>query len=440
MAFLLLNPVAAIADCTSPAMPNGSIFYNAAQNVPQACVRDEWIALGELNPSAGGGSCSSPAMNEGSMFYNEDFGVLQYCNGTDWRALGEAKFAGCSAPSDCSSIGDVCTDGILFAGYIVENSGICRIIYVTDNNQSGGVAWKTSTGTNDISTDDHYDGNNNHIDRAGTLTDFPAFDLCESNTYHGHNDWYLPSINEAQLLGNNYAAIDANAASSFLSGSYWTSTEVDTNQAWRKAISGNSFATNSAKTTATYRIRCIRTAIASGGSCSDPCAGSPSIGDFCADGTVYAGLSPDGNVPMYTTPGDQSNGTPWNNNNGNDTASGQTSAVTGAANSLALTETSGGGACQQDDPCDAETTAGVQPHQAAQICADFGSHGHDDWYLPAKNELNILYTNKDAIGAFTSGQYWSSTEISTGVAENQNFSNSTFPTASKGGWSRIRTR
>ena len=32
------------------------------------------------------------------------------------------------------------------------------------------------------------------------------------------------------------------------------------------------------------------------------------------------------------------------------------------------------------------------------------------WRLPTKNELNILYTNKDKIGGFAAGAYWSSKE------------------------------
>jgi hypothetical protein len=39
--------------------------------------------------------------------------------------------------------------------------------------------------------------------------------------------------------------------------------------------------------------------------------------------------------------------------------------------------------------------------------------GHMDWYLPSKDELNLLYKNKDAVGGFaTSGipGYWSSTQ------------------------------
>jgi hypothetical protein len=75
------------AACTSPSMPEGSLFYNSAQNVPQVCAGDSWVALGALNPGAGSGVCSNPTMIEGSIFYNDDFDVLQYCDGENWIAI-----------------------------------------------------------------------------------------------------------------------------------------------------------------------------------------------------------------------------------------------------------------------------------------------------------------------------------------------------------------
>jgi uncharacterized protein (TIGR02145 family) len=43
---------------------------------------------------------------------------------------------------------------------------------------------------------------------------------------------------------------------------------------------------------------------------------------------------------------------------------------------------------------------------AKKACADLG----DGWRLPTKDELNILYQNKDVVGGFYSSTYWSSTE------------------------------
>jgi len=50
--------------------------------------------------------------------------------------------------------------------------------------------------------------------------------------------------------------------------------------------------------------------------------------------------------------------------------------------------------------------------QAKQACNSLNRLGFDDWYLPSKEELNILYLYKGEIGGFSDGWYWSSTESS----------------------------
>lgn len=54
----------------------------------------------------------------------------------------------------------------------------------------------------------------------------------------------------------------------------------------------------------------------------------------------------------------------------------------------------------------------VSEYPAIKYCADMTYATYDDWYLPAKDELNILYSNKDVIQGFdlTNIIYWSSTE------------------------------
>ena len=49
---------------------------------------------------------------------------------------------------------------------------------------------------------------------------------------------------------------------------------------------------------------------------------------------------------------------------------------------------------------------------AAQLCSDFELGDYDDWFLPSKDELNELYTQKDTVGGFASLVYWSSSEHS----------------------------
>jgi len=77
---------------------------------------------------------------------------------------------------------------------------------------------------------------------------------------------------------------------------------------------------------------------------------------------------------------------------------------------------------------------------AAQLCRDYqidsqgnspcqsGNTCYSDWFLPAGNntssngQLNCVYTNKVAIGGFSSSYYWSSSEFNPSMAWGQNFS------------------
>lgn len=140
---------------------------------------------------------------------------------------------------------------------------------------------------------------------------------------------------------------------------------------------------------------------------NDDCQGSPSIGTVCADGSIYAGLSPDGNVKMFTTRCDK--GQTWDGstctgtrslmsfNNGSATYidEGFASLVTGKSNSAGLNA----------------LTNAASPYSSAAYCESLNINNRLDWYLPARSELSVLYTNNVAIGNFNSAwRYWSSSE------------------------------
>jgi hypothetical protein len=102
------------------------------------------------------------------------------------------------------------------------------------------------------------------------------------------------------------------------------------------------------------------------------------IGNVMRDGSAYAGVSPDTGKAMYTTPND-----------------------------APLTMTFG---------------------QAAEYARDLDAHGHRDWRVPTKAELNVLFQNRGAIrgfdmtGSYPAGWYWSSSR-SYSTAWAQRFSN-----------------
>lgn len=64
---------------------------------------------------------------------------------------------------------------------------------------------------------------------------------------------------------------------------------------------------------------------------------------------------------------------------------------------------------------------------AAMKCTLYRGGGRDDWFLPSKNELNVIYHNlhKAAIGDFDPFNYWSSSEEDASYAWNQHFKDGT---------------
>ena len=58
---------------------------------------------------------------------------------------------------------------------------------------------------------------------------------------------------------------------------------------------------------------------------------------------------------------------------------------------------------------------------AAKICDELVLGGHDDWFLPSRDELNELYKQKSTVGSFASYYYWSSSEDSSYGAWLQTF-------------------
>ena len=124
-----------------------------------------------------------------------------------------------------------------------------------------------------------------------------------------------------------------------------------------------------------------------------------------ADGGVIASLT-----GLIATSANDSTGIPWG---GVGTAIGVSaqSPADGAANTTAIVG-----------------TIGVGSGYAAGLCQGLSITGGytSGWFLPARDQLNTLYTNRVSIGGFSTERYWSSTEAassSTHLAWSQEFFN-----------------
>lgn len=66
------------------------------------------------------------------------------------------------------------------------------------------------------------------------------------------------------------------------------------------------------------------------------------------------------------------------------------------------------------------TAAGAGTY-AASICNNLTLNGQTDWFLPSKDELDLLYRNRAVVGGFAFALYWSSTEQDSDFAWYESF-------------------
>lgn len=74
-------------------------------------------------------------------------------------------------------------------------------------------------------------------------------------------------------------------------------------------------------------------------------------------------------------------------------------------------------------------TAGITDHPSGNYCNNLSSGGYSDWYPPAIDELELLYSVKSTLesygASFTSNVHWSSTQYLSTFARTVDFSDGT---------------
>ena len=75
---------------------------------------------------------------------------------------------------------------------------------------------------------------------------------------------------------------------------------------------------------------------------------------------------------------------------------------------------------------------------AANTVSDYDGGGKNDWFLPSKDELNELYKQRDSVGGFEKGYYWSSSQYGADAAWLQLFTNGNQDGSDKDGTLGVR--
>lgn len=130
------------------------------------------------------------------------------------------------------------------------------------------------------------------------------------------------------------------------------------------------------------------------------------VGQAYGGGVIFY-LDDTGTSGLIAAPFDQGTDVPWFNGTTLVTHATGTGLGAGSENTAAIVATLGSGS------------------YAAFLCDELVLNGFSDWYLPSKDELNALFLQRDAVGGFATGFYWSSTEHGEGSAWEQVFNSGT---------------
>jgi hypothetical protein len=105
----------------------------------------------------------------------------------------------------------------------------------------------------------------------------------------------------------------------------------------------------------------------------------------------------------------------WDNGNYVETGATATAIGTGMSNTQKIVDILGNGS------------------YAAKLCSDLTLGGYSDWFLPSRDELNLLYENLHlkGLGSFEPDYYWSSSESGASGAWSQHFGNGSQSSFSK---------
>jgi hypothetical protein len=252
-------------------------------NTIYADLSTDKVGIGVVSPASaldvnggvkvGNDAAACVAGKAGTLRYTGGTPKWEYCDGSAWSPFEQAAASGCAGPADCPTIGNVCTDGSVFAGCVPSSSNTPFFVTRCDYGQTWGGAscggtttqkkWSASGVVTPTTTNvtSYTDGAGNTATlitldsdsgTAGTQL-HDAAQACSDLSIHGKTDWYLPAAGESIVMWINKTAIG-----NFTTSKHWTSTEYsNANGVNHDYTAGTGDLTGGAKTTS-REIRCAR--------------------------------------------------------------------------------------------------------------------------------------------------------------------------------------
>jgi len=194
-------------------------------------------------------------------------------------------------------------------------------------------------------------------------------------------------------------------------GYFWSKSEANVYNSYRLGVGYNISTVSNVENSKTrgFSVRCIKD--------NPP---SLQIGQTYQGGIIFY-IDSTGQHGLISATADQSTGAEWGCS-GTAVGASSTAIGTGQANTTAIV-----------NGC---LTAGIP----ARLCNDLVLNGYDDWFLPSKDELNLMYVNlhTQSLGGFASSVYWSSSEGGANYAVQQSFSENLSGYTSKINVDRVR--
>jgi hypothetical protein len=160
-------------------------------------------------------------------------------------------------------IGEEFGGGVVFHLW-KDASGVEHGLIIDKTDLSTAQVWSdidaTLIGASAQSSWEGLSNSNAIVGQAGHTSSASA--LCLNSTNGGQNDWYLPSVQELNMLWNNYYTVarsltQISGATQLQPEIYWTSTEIDSNSSmWHSYFwSGDSYSANKDNP---YYVRAVR--------------------------------------------------------------------------------------------------------------------------------------------------------------------------------------